>query len=99
MGEVVTWVGEVTTPILPPPSQDHHHPGQDHPPEGKVIDLSPPPPQPRTSSPKEGKVIDLPSPRIHTGTTVNGRAVHILLECILVCNGYYTEAEAAPSAQ
>ena len=32
------------------------------------------------------QVIDLPPPppRIHTGTMVNGRAVRILLECILV---------------
>ena len=69
------------------------------PPPRKERSLIPPPPPGRKrslTSPREGKVIDLPPTprkersltpppsRIHTGTTVNGRAVRILLECILV---------------
>ena len=56
----------------PPPGSKVNHLS---PPGSEVNHLAPPPGQRSTTS---------PTTRIHTGTTVNGLAVCILLECILV---------------
>ena len=49
---------------------------------------APPPPLERITSPHppDNTCPTPPPPRIHTGTTVNGQAVRILLECILVAS-------------
>ena len=76
----------------PPPSGQHlpppdRTPTQQHPPPpGQHL---PPPPPDNTSTPLSRTTTPptLPPPP-HMGTMVNVRAVRILLECILVCQGF-----------